>query len=91
MTTLRYATYAVLAFAVLVNIVGLALMLTARKRHGCEPCVQCSKMTSLYFQGKPVCIDCDRKREGEDKSVPIRKPPQAETANQNEHRKALGA
>ena len=38
MTSLRYATYAVLAFAVLVIVVGLARMLAARKRHGCAYC-----------------------------------------------------
>jgi len=31
-------------------------------------------MTSLYFQGRPVCIDCDRQREGPDKTVPMKKP-----------------
>jgi hypothetical protein len=46
-----------------------------------EPCTKCGNPTSLYFQGQPVCIDCDRKREGADESVPVRKPAQAEPEN----------
>jgi len=46
-----------------------------------EPCIKCGNPTSLYFQGAPVCIDCDRKREGADESVPVRKPAQKEPEN----------
>lgn len=28
-----------------------------------EPCVICHALTSLYYRGQPVCIDCDLKRE----------------------------
>lgn len=49
-----------------------------------EPCAQCGSPTSLFFQGKPVCIDCDRKREGPDNSVPMKKPPQAASGDRIE-------
>lgn len=55
---------------------------------GIEPCIQCGKLTSLYFQGRPVCIDCDRKREGVDHSAPVKKPPRPETAEDEEQKRA---
>ncbi len=47
-----------------------------RYRNCIEPCIQCGKATSLFYQGRPVCVDCDRKRDGTDLSAPVKKPPQ---------------
>jgi len=53
-----------------------------------EACVQCGQLTSLYFQGRPVCIDCDRKREGADQTAPVKMPPRPETADDEENRRS---
>jgi hypothetical protein len=44
-----------------------------------ESCVICGNPTSLFYRGRPVCIDCDRKREGTDDTAPMKKEPQPET------------
>lgn len=49
-----------------------------------EPCIHCGNLTSLYFQGRPVCIDCDRQRDADDNTAPLKKPPQK--AEENEKR-----
>jgi len=28
-----------------------------------EPCIVCGTATSLYYKGRALCIECDRKRE----------------------------
>jgi hypothetical protein len=45
-----------------------------------EACTQCGKPTSLYYQGRAVCIDCDRERKGADESVSLRKSDMSERA-----------
>lgn len=55
---------------------------------GIESCIQCGQPTSLYFQGRPVCIDCDRKREGADQTAPVKKPPRAETAEDEDQKRS---
>jgi hypothetical protein len=53
-----------------------------------EPCIQCGKPTSLYFQGRPVCIDCDRLREGTDQTAPVKRPPRPETAEDDDSKRS---
>jgi hypothetical protein len=55
---------------------------------GIEACVQCGQLTSLYFQGRPVCIDCDRKREGADQTAPVKKPPHRKTLDDDEQKQS---
>jgi uncharacterized Zn finger protein (UPF0148 family) len=47
-----------------------------------ERCVVCGNPTFLFYKGRPICVDCDQKREGTGDTAPVKKEPQPETRHE---------